>query len=191
MLAATIDPYATGVLKREHHDRLVAGLEGYARDAGIQPKWVWTPMSGVLNPKTADYFKKYHLIKAEGQVQGVVMLPGSIKADPETEMSSLAGGFVRNFVRARVMTLGTVVESLAKGREIEATVLLIPNFCFSKDEGGQLASWQTQIVHDLLLRRGQEGLHTILYATSVADIHVVYGHAARRLIESRYLNIEI
>ena len=38
-----VDPYASGVLHPEVHDRLVKDLDHFARDAHIAPKWICTP----------------------------------------------------------------------------------------------------------------------------------------------------
>jgi|GEM_PF-4874596 len=35
------DPYATGVLDPEEHDRMVADLAKIARDANLRPEWIW------------------------------------------------------------------------------------------------------------------------------------------------------
>jgi len=42
-----LDPYAYGVLTKEHHERLVADLDGFASDAGIPPHWVYMRVPAV------------------------------------------------------------------------------------------------------------------------------------------------
>lgn len=184
------DPYATGVLVKEHHDRLVANLDEFARDAGIQPKWVWTKLADVCGPDEIEYFRAYRRHRAGGEVQGLIYLRGTPEADPEARMAALAGAFVRNFVRARVMTLATVMDQVKAGG-VDATVLLIPNFCLSPKEGGVVAKWQTQILYDLLLQRSQSSQQTILYATDVKELEAQYGSALARFIERHYEPVEI
>jgi hypothetical protein len=185
------DPYASGVLVKEHHERLVADLPRFARDAGIQPRWVATPLADACGPTEIDYVKKFNIHRAGGTLQGLCYVRATPAADPALRMSAIAGALVRNFIRARVMMLGAVLDLLAAREEIKATALLIPNFHLSRDEGGGIAKWQTQALHDLLLERGQEDLQTVLYATSLADLGQDYGTAFRSLIEAHYLTVEI
>jgi len=109
------------------------------------------------------------------------------KAEPERHMAALAGALVRNFVRARVMTLGKVLDAMAKHEEVEATCLLIPNFHLSKNEGGNIASWQVQHLHDLLVQRGQSGLQTVVYVSDFDSLRHDFGFALSRLIETNYI----
>ena len=106
-------------------------------------------------------------------------------------MAAIAGALVRNFIRARVMTLGAVLDLLAAREPVVATALLIPNFYLSKDEGGGIAKWQTQALHDLLIEREQTSLQTIIYATSLADMGKDYGTAFSRLVDNHFLKVEI
>src|SRR5271166_828251 len=103
------DPYASGVLVKEHHERLVAGLDGYARDAGIHPRWISTKLADVCAPDEMNYVRNFNVIRAEGQLQGLCFVRKTAEADPETHMFAIAGCLVRNFIRARVMTISTVL----------------------------------------------------------------------------------
>ena len=49
------NPYATGVLSEEHHHRLVADLANFAKDAGIQPRWIWTALADTCGPEAVEY----------------------------------------------------------------------------------------------------------------------------------------
>ena len=175
------DPYASGVLSPEHHDRLVANIAAYAKDAGIAPRWMWTKMSEVCGPAELDYARKFPHHRIEGKVQGLVYFRKTPDADPETHMAALAGCLVRNFCRARVMELGTVLDYLADGGHVAATCLLVPDF----------APWQSQAICELLAQRGREGLQTVIYATDADAISGRYGLAARRVIETCFLKTEI
>ena len=126
------DPYASGVLNPDEHDRLVANIAAYAKDAGIAPRWIWTKMSEVCGPAELDYARKFPHHRIEGKVQGLVYFRKTPDADPETHMAALAGCLLRNFCRARVMQLGTVLDHLADGGSVAATCLLVPNFALSK-----------------------------------------------------------
>ena len=183
----TLDPYASGVLVEEHHSRLVQNLEGYAKDAGIQSHWISTALADTCGPDEVEYVRNFISTgpKARSRASATSVrtrTPTRRRAWPRSP-----GALVRNFIRARVMTLGTVLDQITKGGSVDATVLLIPNFCLSKDEGGSIAAWQTQALYDLLIQRAADGLQTILYATSLADVGTIYGLAARRTIETHYL----
>jgi hypothetical protein len=184
------DPYATGVLDKEIHGRLVQNLEHYAKDAGIMPFWVWTKLSDTCGPDELDYARQFNIHRAKGLTQGLCYLRATTKADPVDHMFALAGALVRNFIRARVMTLSKVIEHI-NGGGVDATALLIPNFCLSKQEGGNIHQWQAQVMNDLLMQRAQEGNQTILYATSLDDIKNAYGLVTQQLVKTRFLKIEI
>lgn len=175
----------------EDHERLVANIATYAKDAGIQPRWIWTKMSEVCGPDELDYARRFPHHRAEGKVQGLCYYRKTLDADPETHMAAMAGCLVRNFCRARVMTFGVLFDHLAKDGRVEASALLIPNFALTKEEGGHLAPWQSTVICDLLIQRASEDVQTILYATSAADIAAMSGVATRRTIETHFLKIEI
>ena len=179
--------YKSGVLKEAHHARLVQNIDGFARDAGIQPFWIWTPLAETVSAAEIDYVREFRKHRVEGKVQGLAYFRLTSKAEPERHMAALAGALVRNFVRARVMTLGSVLDAVAKREEVEATCLLIPNFHFAKEEGGNIASWQVQHVHDLLVQRGQSGLQTVVYVSDFDSLRHDYGFALSRLIETNYI----
>ena len=184
------DPFATGVLQKDVHDRLVAGLDGYARDAGIPKPWIWTPLADTCGPEEISWVRRFPHHAGEG-VQGLIYTHISGQGDPETRMAAIAGALVRNFVRARVMTLGTVLDMLAEREAPVATCLLIPNFCMAPDEGGGVSKWQVGPLYDLLVARGLEGKQTVLYASSLNDAAKLYGSAMGRLLSTKYVNVKI
>ena len=185
------NPYASGALQEEHHARLVANLDGFAKDAGIPPRWIAKKLADTCGPKEIDYVRKFNIHRAEGVVQGLCYVRSTPDADPSSRMAAIAGALVRNFIRARVMTLGAVLDLLAAREPVVATALLIPNFYLSKDEGGGIAKWQTQALHDLLIEREQTSLQTIIYATNLADLAKDYGTAFSRLVDNHFLKVEI
>lgn len=106
-------------------------------------------------------------------------------------MAAIAGALVRNFIRARVIYLTAIMDMLWNREDVVATALLIPNFYLSRGEGGGINKIHTQPLHDLLVARGQEGLQTILYATSLDGLSRDYGTAFARLVEKNFLKVEI
>ncbi|WP_333884428.1 hypothetical protein [Sphingobium yanoikuyae] len=65
------DPYALGALGPDHHDRLVADLDNFARDAGIQPHWIGTPLADDVTASERDYLRAFNRHAAEGEVAGL------------------------------------------------------------------------------------------------------------------------
>ena len=186
-----LDPYASGVLHKQHHERLVAGIDGFARDAGIQPKWIWTRLADTCGPEEVEWVTKFRRHQADGESFGLCYLRKSPDAAPDVRMAAIAGALVRNFVRARVMTLGTVLDLLAAGEPVEATCLLIPNFFLAKNEGGTIAPWQVSALYDLLTHRGSMGLQTVISASSMVELGSEYGNAFSALVRNHYTVVEL
>ncbi len=89
--------FKSGVLKEEVHGRLVQNLDAYARDAGIQPRWVWTPLAATCGQVEVNYVRQYPTHRAEGLVSGLLYLrdasaefPTSTSACPRSPVRSLA-----------------------------------------------------------------------------------------------------
>ena len=70
-----LDPYATKVLNREHHDRFVADIDNFALDAGIQKHWFWTPLDSTCGPEEIEYVRKFNATRAAGLVHGLCYVP--------------------------------------------------------------------------------------------------------------------
>lgn len=183
------DPYGPGALSKEHHERLVADIENYARDAGITPQWICEPMPA-MTEQVETYLRRFRHHATEG-VAGVCFSKKSKLPIPADQyLSAMAGLLVRNFIRARVMTLGSVLDAQASGSMPNLTCLLIPNFFHPASEGGTIASWQISALHDLLVSRQVAGQQTILYAGDVNLMGKEYGLAFRELIDAYYIAVE-
>jgi hypothetical protein len=184
------DPYASGKLVKGVHDRLVANIENYARDAGVETHWLWEPLADHCGPHEVEWVKRFAFHRSE-RVHGLCLTRASDDPKVEAHMAAIAGVLVRNFVRARIMTLGTVLDAIAAGSHPEATCLLIPNFFQSKEEGGAIAPWQVFALHDLLVRRVTMGLQTVIYVSDMAALESEYGSDFVRLIDNNYARCEI
>lgn len=184
------DPYAPGVLVKAIHDRLVANLDNYAEDAGIQPYWVCTTLPTEVPEPVRDYIKGFKR-KAQDGVSGLVLTGKSPQFAVERHMSAIAGCFLRNFIAAKLMTLGSVIDRLAEHTMPEPTCLLIPNFYLSAGDAGTVATWQTQALHDLLTMRAVAGLQTILYVSEPLKMGKEYGMAFKSLIDNQYEHVEL
>ena len=184
-----IDPYASGVLQKDVHERLVANLQGYADDAGVQPFWLYTSMKDVCSPVEIEFVRKLPLARAEkqGAKFSMAYIGNSSNSPVEMRMSAIAAALVRNFTRARVMPLGQVLEYLNDGTTPDATVLLIPNFFFSAEEGGDLKSWVKVSMLDMLYARVAQGLPTILGVSNMKMMDKQYGTQFRVFLENHYV----
>lgn len=184
-----LDPYAPGVLQKEHHDRLVADLDNFAKDAGIQPHWICEPLPGTFTAGEKDYLKRFRQHMTSGSISGVAYVGKGKSAEIDQRMSAFAGCLVRNFVRARVMTLGAVLDAMSSRSMPELSCLLIPNFFLSASEGGTIASWQVSALHELLMSRQVSGLQTIVYVSDMSLLAKEYGLAFRNLIEAHFVQV--
>lgn len=185
-----VDPYASGVLKKEHHERLVADIENFAQDAGIQPHWIWSHLPGDVPESARDYLRQFRKHSMNG-TSGLVLHGKNADGVVEAHMSAMAGALVRNFIRARVMTLGTVLDMLPKQEMPDLTCLLIPNFFLSVAEGGTIAPWQINTLFDYLTYRHVSGLQTVVYASDIGLLGKEYGLAFKRHIEVHYKQAKI
>ncbi len=184
-MTTLVDPYASGVLKREHHERLVADLDSFAQDAGIQPHWIWSQLPDDVPHSTREYLRHFRKHSSNG-TSGLALFGKNTGGVVEAHMSAMAGALVRNFIRARVMTLGTVLDMLPKQEMPDLTCLLIPNFFLSASEGGTVASWQVNALFDYLTYRHVAGLQTVIYASDIQLLGKEYGLAFKRHIEVHY-----
>ena len=106
-------------------------------------------------------------------------------------MAAIAGALVRNFIRARVITLGAVLDEIAEDGPPEATCLLIPNFFTPKAEGGTIATWQVSALYDLLVRRGAQSLQTVICCPSIEQLGMEYGAAFSTLVNQSFTHVDI
>ena len=187
-----IDPYASGVLSREVHARLVANLQGYAEDAGVQPFWLYTSMKDVCSPDEVNFVRLLPLARADKSAKCSMVYVGNSQNSPvETRMAAIAAACVRNFIRARVMNLGHVLEIIGDGEQPAATVLLIPNFFFSIVEGGELRSWMKIGLLDMLYARQAAQLPTILHVSNMKMLDKEYGTQFRAFLENHYVQMPL
>ncbi len=181
----TFDPFAGGALVKGDHDTLVANLAGYAADACIHPSRICTPLANQCSPPEVEYIRQFNRHRAEGVIHGLCYVGASV-VESDEHMSALAGALVRNFIRARVLTVGTVLDLLTAGNDPSVTCLLIPNFFVSKMNGGGVAPWQIPALLDLLLARQRDGLQTIIYASELTQLDKEYGLAFGRLVGNNF-----
>jgi len=182
-----LTPYATKVLDPIVHARLVADIESVAQDAGIQPSWIWTPMSKNCTDDEVQWVRRFRHHTAEGSA-GLAFVGRDL--EPENRMAAIAGALTRNFINAKVMTLGQVVDYAKDSVLPGVSCLLIPNFFIEKSHGGGIASWQVSLLLDVLVDRQAKGLQTVIYVSDLSALGAEYGKALLRHVENNFVCLE-
>lgn len=187
-MAASTDPFATGVLHKEVHGRLVQDIAAHARDAAIQPHWIWQALSPVqFTSDEIQFIRRFRFHASEG-CSGLLYIGSAGDLDPEDRMSAIAGALLRNFVRARVSTASEVMADADKGDAPDVTALLIPNF-YAK--GQEKPKWKVGTMLDVLLTRRNAGLQTILHVSDMHGMSLLYGDVMTRHLEKHYRHINL
>ena len=182
------DPYATGVLDPEEHDRMVADLAKIARDANLRPEWIWAKIDLHCTAGEIAWVRRFPFHSHEGRA-GLCLVGRHPEPGVEDRMAALAGTLVRNFVRARLMTVNQVITAVDDGRPPEMSCLLVPNFFLGKTEAA-LPAWRLALLLDALLHRKLRGLQTVLYVTDLVALGKAYGMALRQHLEAHYQLLE-
>jgi hypothetical protein len=180
-----IDPYASGVLKKEVHERLVADIATIAGDGGIQPHWIWTPIGQVCNEDVVQWVKRFRFHAPEAHA-GLILVGEAKSFNPEAACAAIAGALIRHFVRARVTTLNELIITAGDDRTRMMSCLLVPNFFVAGQKPGSLPQWRVSLLHDALITRANAGLQTVLYVSSMSDLGHQYGVALMRHLDALY-----
>lgn len=173
--------FEIGILDREYHARLLADLERFAAKAGIPPEFVWSRMSQYCTQEEVAWVKRMRMGKDHG-----LCLVGDFQVPIEDQMMAIAGACLRNFIDARVMPVQEVLSHLKSDSMPYPTVLLIPNFCLSKGDGGDIAQWQSSSLLGMLYSRLAKNLKTVLYIASESALEKNYGEAFVKHITAHY-----
>lgn len=176
---------ATGVLNAEAHGPLLKDLDRIVVKAGIPIDMVCRSMKEFCSDVELSYVQNLRARMAERR-SGLVYvgkLPGE---SVQTRMMAVAGACLRNYVNAKVMTLQDVLLALKLEKMPEPTVLLIPNFFLSKNEGGSVPEWQVSGLIGLLYARRAMDLQTFVYVQSMQELELGYGTVFRKHFESHF-----
>lgn len=183
------DPYSTGVLKKEHHERLVADIEGYAQDAGIPAHWIYTQLPPSVSETERTYLRDFKKIRTDGVIFGLAYVGKEWGAKVSNRMSLVTGCLVRNFVRARMMTLGQVIDFAAGQENPDLSCVLIPNFFIPSQDAGTVASWQINSLLDFLMARRIHGQQTVLYVEDMDKLRKEYGASFTEIIQNNFVKV--
>lgn len=180
-----IDPYASGVLVKDVHERIVADIGNVARDASIKPSWIWTSLGVICDETVIDWVRKFRQ-HAQNGTSGLCFTGKDPDPPIADRMAAIAGALIRNFVRPKVLTLNSLLDAAQDGEIPDMSCVLVPNFFVGKAGAGKLVDWKVQQLYDALTFRHTHGLQTVLYVTEMDALAVEYGLSVKKHIEAHY-----
>lgn len=178
------EAFSSGVLDKEYHARLLIDLERFTAMAGIPPAFVWTRLSSYCSLEEIAWVQGMR----RGEDYGLCYF-GELGVPVEDKMMAIAGACLRNYIDAKVMPVQAVLSMLKEDKSPSATVLLIPNFCLGKEEGGAIANWQSSSLLGMLYSRLAQNLKTVIYISSEEALEKNYGDAFLKHVKSHYTMI--
>lgn len=170
------------ILDSTYHERLIADLPHLCQIAGIPPQMVWSRLSDFC---TGDDLTWVRALK-KTELLGLAYT-GTTNPPVSDKLMAIAGACLRNYIDARVMAVQDVLTYLKNDTMPAPTVLLIPNFCLDKGEGGDIAQWHISSLLGLLYSRHTKNLKTVLYIGSLTSLEKNYGTAFRQHIETHFI----
>ena len=182
-----------GLIDEVAHIQLLSDIAGYTRTAGIPEHFVWTSATDYCGEDEIEYISsiKKSLTDRDGQNIGMVYV-GDVEGSPINErMMSIAGVCLRNYINAKVMTVQAVLDALKQQTmPTNVSVLLIPNFFSSRNDGGRIAEWEVANLLGLLYQRQQDGKHTILHVSDMKELAAEYGSTFKKHLQSKFVTIQ-
>lgn len=175
------EAFDSGLLNLEFHDRLLLDLDRITRHAGVPVSAVWSHLSQYCAGPDYEWVRNMRASEDAG-----LMFVGKKPVPVEDKMMAIAGACLRNYLDARVMSVQEVLKSLKDNTMPSPTLLLIPNFCHEKDNGGDIPTWESSNLLGLLLQRQNAGKKTVLHCSSLQTLEKAYGNAIREHVEKRY-----
>lgn len=172
---------AAKVLDASIHARLIQNLGQYAQKANVPESVILSSMVGVCSEFEIAWFKSVRKNEIGSKGAGL-LYTGELYPPAIERMMMLTGGFLRNFIDARILALKEVVEQHKELYEAP-TVLVIPNFSITKGAG---VNWDAQMMLGLLMRRMAAKKYTILYSQSKEALVKEYGKSMGCFIEDYY-----
>lgn len=168
--------FTSGVLSPNTHGHFVKNIGNHARVAGIPENYIYESAIGKLSPNEEKWVKGFHK-NIKKKLYGLVYM-GDFPDHPIERINIITGVFVRNFVDARVRMLTDVLDQLKTSDFPSCKVLSIPNFFSKGAEAGKiLYEADTSRLLGMLMRRGNEGLTTILYIENQEAFKKSFGNS--------------
>jgi len=166
-------------LVTERHERLLGDADYYAALAGIEPEWLWQPLSPHVGVREYEWVRRAKASPTAGLVLAGDPADG---APPPERLAAMAGALVRAFVDARVRTLKTALDDPGAR---DCTVLLVPDFF---PAARKLPGWVKQEAASLLMARA--GKKTVVYVADLDAALAEFGEGAASVL-SRYDAVDL
>lgn len=180
------EAFELGILKKDFHARLLADLKRFAAQAGIPPEYVWSRLSQYCTGADLTWVRKMR----EGKDHGLIYVGTNFAQPIEDKMMAIAGACLRNYIDARVMTVQDVLNRLKNDTMPAPTLVLVPNFCMSKDDAQGVAPWEAGALLGWLYSRLARNLKTVLYVGSMEALQIAYGDSMHKHLLAHYSRIE-
>ncbi len=165
--------YAENILDESVHSRLVKDLERISSMANIPPQMILTSMTNHCSPGEVEWVR--HIKNREDDKLGLAYVGAKGKMPVESRMMAMGGALLRNFIDARIFTVQDIISRLDQGNMPDPTVLMIPNFFISKEQGGHISSWHVSSLLGLLITRLSNKRVTCLYVDDLKRLEAEYG----------------
>jgi hypothetical protein len=165
--------YESGVLKREHHERMVEDLAEVCKIAGIPKYFTYTAFSDHCGDKEREWLKT---IRSPEDGQAGMVFTGSV-VNVEDRMMAIVGACLRNYLDARLVTVQEILKMEKAHKNFEPPLICIPNFFLQKSSGGDIATWEVSTLLGWLHRRFAADLQTVLYIADMQLLKSQYGVA--------------
>lgn len=152
------------------HARLMEDVANVSSIAGVQPRFLSESMTKHCSATEVDWVSQFYAYQKQG-VPGLV-LEGV--ANPDSRCQAIAAALLRNYIDARVIPLGTLLDQQKEGLSVNPTVLLIPNMFVSMSDKG-IPAWRMQGLYDLLLHRAVNSKPSVLYVQDYEKLKTTFG----------------
>jgi hypothetical protein len=183
-LTANAKYYAHKILIPEHHQRLVQNLASVAQTAHIPPQYIYRySMADHCTQAELDWVRTLHSHEDE-DCAGLIYEGKQPKLDQR--MMTMAGAFIRNYIDARVYPVQDIVQMLKRGKKPEGTIILVPNFFLTKENGGHVATWEVSALLGWLYDRYGSSQQTVLYVQSLTAVEQEYGTSFKDHIDEHF-----
>jgi hypothetical protein len=180
-----MDKLLPGILDDAVHDRLWLGRDEFCNDAGIPVEHLHTSMVGVCSEAELAYFLRgSKTLITEDHCWGLYYTGTGYKPPVALRMSYLAGGYLRNFIRARVIVLNDLMAQIEANNPPDISVVLIPDFYTGKTDKKAMPAWKVRQLYSWLLQRWQRSQHTIIAVSNLKDLSSEWGpHVGEHISE--------
>lgn len=160
------DPWASGVLKPDVHERLVASKDDVARRAGLGLQhqhliWEHVDLKKVEMGWAQEVVRSRRLL-APWPRQEIGLCFQKKQVDAETTMLRLTALLVRNFVDARLMPVNILLAEHKSEGVIDASALMIPDLAVSAYLE-TMAKWDLARLQEIVRERALMRMPTCVF----------------------------